>query len=97
MIPLFIYNSLGVWLVAIGVVGYFVRPVGVVSRIAFAATGLLALIPGDAFPGAVWTDVVGVFGGIALVWFEVAWRRRVRTGAALSASSPKEIKPSIPP
>ena len=79
---------LGVWLVAIGVVGYFVRPVEFLTRLAFAATGLLALIPGDAFPGAVWTDVAGVLGGITLVWREIAWRRRMRTDPALNVPSP---------
>ncbi len=78
---------LGVWLVAIGVVGYFVRPVGLLGRAAFAASGLLALIPAGAFQGGVWTDILGVLGGIALVSSEIAWRRRARTAAALRPSS----------
>lgn len=78
---------LGVWLVSIGVVGYFMRPVGLLQRSAFAASGLLALIPAGAFRGAAWTDIVGVLGGAALVWWEVASRRRVRTAAAFRPSS----------
>jgi TRAP transporter 4TM/12TM fusion protein len=78
---------LGVWLVAIGVVGYFVRPLGFLQRFGFSVLGLLALIPADTFPGAVWTDVVGVLGGIGLLWWEVAWRRRLRLDASVSVSS----------
>ncbi|MBI2090500.1 MAG: TRAP transporter fused permease subunit [Deltaproteobacteria bacterium] len=77
----------GVWLVAIGVVGYFARPIGLPRRVAFAASGLLALIPAGAFPGAVWTDIVGVLGGIALVSWEIVWRRRPQSAAAFRPSS----------
>jgi TRAP transporter 4TM/12TM fusion protein len=78
---------LGVWLVAIGVVGDFVRPLGFLQRFGFSVFGLLALIPADTFPGAVWTDVVGVLGGIGLLWWEVARRRRLRLDAPVSVSS----------
>jgi TRAP-type uncharacterized transport system fused permease subunit len=74
---------LGVWLVAIGVIGYFMRPIGLLHRSAFAASGLLALIPAGAFRGAVWTDIVGVLAGIALVSWEVARCRRLRTAGVL--------------
>jgi len=82
-----ITGILGVWLIAIGVVGYFVRPLGLLQRFGFAVFGLLALIPADTFPGAVWTDVAGVLGGVGLVWWEVAWHRRVRLDAPVSVSS----------
>lgn len=83
----FVAAILGVWLVSIGLAGYFMRPVGLLRRFAFAISGLLALIPAGAFPGAVWTDIVGVLGGIALVSWEIVWRRRIRKAEALPQSS----------
>jgi len=66
----------GVWLVAIAITGYFLRPIGVPWRLAFAASGLLALIPAGAFPGAVYTDVAGSLAGLALIGYEIAIQRR---------------------
>ena len=66
----------GVWLVSIAVTGYFLRPLGAPWRAAFAASGLMALIPAGAFPGAIVTDVAGTLAGLALIGYEVALRRR---------------------
>jgi hypothetical protein len=63
--------SLGIWLVSIAVIGFFMRPVSGGLRLAFAASGLLALIPAGAFPGAAVTDLVGAAAGALLIGREV--------------------------
>jgi TRAP transporter 4TM/12TM fusion protein len=65
----------GVWLVAIAIAGYFLRPLGAPWRFAFGAAGLLALIPAGAYPGAGYTDLAGSLAGAALIGHEI-WRRR---------------------
>jgi TRAP transporter 4TM/12TM fusion protein len=75
---------MGVWIASIGVVGYFMRPISLSMRILFFACGVLSLIPASAFPGAVYTDVVGVCVGSALIVREYiatrAERRKVLGG-----------------
>ena len=66
----------GVWLVSIAITGYYLRPLRPVLRLAFAVSGLLALIPAGAFPGAVYTDVAGMLAGLGLIGYEIAARRR---------------------
>ncbi|MGH8742445.1 MAG: TRAP transporter large permease subunit, partial [Burkholderiales bacterium] len=63
--------ALGIWLTSIGVIGYFMRPMGIPLRIAFGASGILALIPAGAFPGAVITDVIGAAAGALLIGREI--------------------------
>jgi TRAP transporter 4TM/12TM fusion protein len=70
----------GVWLVSIGIAGYFVREIGAASRLAFTAAGLLALIPAGAFAGALYTDLVGVLAGGLLITLEVVAGRGARGG-----------------
>jgi TRAP transporter 4TM/12TM fusion protein len=74
---------LGIWLVSIAMIGYFMRPMGPVLRMAFGASGLLALIPAGAFPGAVWTDIVGAAAGALLIGREL-WLTRLRVRAPAS-------------
>ena len=71
---------IGVWLVSIGIAGYFVRPLGWISRILFAIGGILALIPANAFTGGYWTDIIGVCMAIVLIGYEVM---RPRVGASI--------------
>lgn len=59
--------TVGVWLVSAALAGYFVGRLNAAVRTLFGITGLLALVPADAFPGAVWSDVVGVAGGFILI------------------------------
>jgi TRAP transporter 4TM/12TM fusion protein len=72
--------TLGIWLVSIGMIGFFMRPMGAGLRAAFMASGLLALIPAGAFPGAVWTDILGATLGALLMAREV-WIVRLRERA----------------
>jgi len=71
----------GVGLVSCATVGFFMRPLGPSGRLLFAAAGIAALIPANAFPGGVLLDVVGVVGGIALILFEYLTVRRARAPA----------------
>ena len=55
----------GVWLVSIGMVGYFRRLLAAATRFVFATAGLLLLIPATMFAGAGWTDLAGLaIGGL---------------------------------
>jgi TRAP transporter 4TM/12TM fusion protein len=72
----------GVWLMSCASVGYFMRPLGVLGRLLFAGAGFAALIPAGALPGGVLLDIVGVAGGVALVFHEYVAVTRLR---ALSA------------
>jgi len=65
----------GVWLISIAMAGHFVRPLGWPMRVLFAGSGLLALIPAGAFPGAEFTDIAGVLIGAALIAHELMHRR----------------------
>jgi TRAP transporter 4TM/12TM fusion protein len=72
----------GVWLVSCGTVGYFMRPLSPLGRLAFAAVGLAALVPAEAFRGGVLLDIVGVAGGIAVMLYEYVAVTRLRALAA---------------
>ena len=69
---------LGIWLVSIAIVGYFMRPLSGSLRLAFGVSGLLSLIPAGAFPGAVITDILGAAAGAVLIAREL-WLARART------------------
>jgi TRAP transporter 4TM/12TM fusion protein len=75
----------GVWLVSIGIAGHFVRPVGWAQRIAFAISGILALIPAGAFKGGVLTDIAGIGIGAGLIGWELVRRPSRREPAHISA------------
>ena len=58
---------IGVWLISAGLAGYFMGRLGPIMRFLFGVFGLLALIPAGAFAGALWSDVIGVAGGLAVM------------------------------
>jgi TRAP transporter 4TM/12TM fusion protein len=72
----------GVWLISCGAVGYFMRPLSPLGRLAFVAVGLAALIPAEAFRGGTLLDIVGVVGGIAIMLYEYLAVTRLRALAA---------------
>ena len=70
---------IGVWLISAALAGYFSGMLGTGMRIVFAVFGLLALVPAGAFDGAVWSDIVGVTGGLlvmALEYFDITPGKR---------------------
>ena len=72
--------TLGIWLVSIAMIGYFMRALSPAMRGLFGFSGLMALIPAGAFPGAVWTDIIGAVLGAILLAREV-WLVRFRERA----------------
>lgn len=72
--------ALGIWMGTIGVVGYFVAPIAVSTRVLFLATGVMLLLPGDAFHGANYVDFAGLVLGALLLAREIS--RRSRTASA---------------
>jgi TRAP-type uncharacterized transport system fused permease subunit len=80
----------GVWQVSVGMAGYILGRIGWLVRALFIMSGILSLIPANAFPGAVWTDVVGVAAGAALLaWQLRAARGAQGVGAPLPAGDPR--------
>ncbi len=63
--------TFGVWLVSSALAGYFRTRLSPLMRLLFGAAGLSALIPAGMFPGAVYTDIAGVAGGILLMAAEL--------------------------
>jgi TRAP-type uncharacterized transport system fused permease subunit len=76
--------GLGIWMGTIGVVGYFYAPLFPGRRWLFVVAGVLTLIPADMFPGAAYTDLVGLALGAALLARELGFGRRRRRPAARS-------------
>jgi len=68
----------GVALVSCASVGFFMRPLGIPGRLLFAAAGIAALIPANAFPGGVLVDIIGVVAGMALISYEYVTVTRAR-------------------
>jgi TRAP-type uncharacterized transport system fused permease subunit len=76
---------IGVWLVSIGVVGYFVRPIGIVPRALFAVAGLLMLAPEVSYL-PVSPHLFGVALGAGLLARELMVQRHARGAASGSAA-----------
>jgi TRAP-type uncharacterized transport system fused permease subunit len=72
----------GVWLVSVGFIGYFTRPLNVAFRGFFVIAGLALLLPASAASWAVWTDPLGFVLAVILVAYEWVGRRRTREIAA---------------
>jgi TRAP transporter 4TM/12TM fusion protein len=77
---------IGVWLVAIGVVGHLVRNLNVLERVLFSVAGIALVIPADAFKGAIATDIGGFALGAVLVVREYL-SKRPRGAAPRAAES----------
>ncbi|WP_127108130.1 TRAP transporter permease [Pararhodobacter zhoushanensis] len=80
----------GVFLCSVGMVGFMVRPLGPLHRLVFFVTGILALVPYNAFAGADYTDVIGVLLGVVLLgwefWHRYSAARRIALADALAQS-----------
>jgi TRAP transporter 4TM/12TM fusion protein len=68
--------ALGIWMGTIGVVGFFLERIDLAARALFVVSGVLLLIPGDAFRAANYTDYVGLALGALLLGREIARHRR---------------------
>ena len=78
---------IGVWLVSIGVVGYFMRPLGWPARVLFMVSGILALIPAGALHAGGYNDIAGVGIGVVLIGYEIL-RQRARVSAGTAGTTP---------
>lgn len=72
---------IGVWLVSAALAGYALSRLTTPVRVLFGLFGLLALIPAGAFPGAIFTDIIGVAGGLVLLAVEAYKARGEQTKA----------------
>lgn len=68
--------TFGVWLVSAALAGHFAGRLTPPRRVLFGLAGLAALIPATAFPGAVYTDILGVLGGAGLMAVDWTGARR---------------------
>jgi TRAP transporter 4TM/12TM fusion protein len=75
--------GIGVWLISAAFAGYFTSRLSLAMRASFGLFGLLSLIPAGAFPGAVYTDIIGVIGGVVVMGIEFS---RTRTQFKKSAA-----------
>ena len=73
---------LGIWIATIGIVGYFLRPVSVPLRVVYFIFGVFSLMPAATFHGAIYTEVIGVLGGLFLIGREIIVARKMRKHAA---------------
>jgi len=67
--------TMGVWLVSVGIVGFVFRPLNAVERVLFVVAGIALVVPADAFPGALATDIAGFVLGVALAGREFLFKR----------------------
>jgi len=68
--------SIGVWLGSVGLIGYFVRPLGWSRRAIFMASGFCAMLPLEAFASGLTYKLAGIAVGAILVITELTIRRR---------------------
>jgi TRAP transporter 4TM/12TM fusion protein len=65
----------GIWLVCAAMVGYFTRVLPFPLRILFLAAGVMLLLPHEASPTILWTNIAGFAGAVALLMYEMRWRK----------------------
>jgi TRAP transporter 4TM/12TM fusion protein len=68
----------GVWIVSAGMIGYFMRPLSVITRAGFIVGGACLLVPAEIGAWAAWTDFGGLILSIAVLVFEYVGARRER-------------------
>jgi TRAP transporter 4TM/12TM fusion protein len=69
---------IGAWLVSVTMVGYFIRPLGAVPRIVFAAAGLVLLVPVELMQFAGIANLVAVGFAVGFIGIEITARRRAQ-------------------
>lgn len=72
----------GVWFFSAAIMGYSVRPLGVLSRVYYGVAGIFFVVPLEAFRGGRWMNVLAVCMVAALFLQEQYLRRRARTTVA---------------
>jgi TRAP-type uncharacterized transport system fused permease subunit len=64
-----------IWLISVGFVGYALRPVGAMERLAFFLSGVLLLIPLRMFSNSIYLNVAGALLAAALMTRQVVQDR----------------------
>jgi len=77
--------AIGIWLVSVGIIGYFLRRVRPAQRAVFAVSGLLALAPQSAFAAAPYLALGGALTGLALASLEYAAAKAARSSAPVAS------------
>jgi TRAP transporter 4TM/12TM fusion protein len=65
---------IGTCLVCMAIVGYFVRPIGLLGRLLFAAAGLALISPTKGFKISLWINLIGFIVSILIIGREMLWR-----------------------
>ncbi len=76
-----ITSLIGVWFVCAAFAGYATRILSMPMRIGFGIAGLLLFIPADAMTHGIWTDIIGLALGAALIVRELVAVRLARQPA----------------
>lgn len=71
----------GIWMVSAGMVGYAIRRLGGLQRLAFLATGFALLVPHEIAPWALWANIAAAPLAMLLVATEWAAARRAQVPA----------------
>jgi len=69
---------LGVWIATSGILGYFMKPLALLTRTGFIVAGLALLVPATAFDGAGYLEAAGAILAIVVVGGEFLQTRRSR-------------------
>ena len=69
----------GVWLTTGGILGYLFRPMNGWVRFAYLFAGIALLVPAEAFDGAGWLELAGIFLFLLLMGWEFGLRRLNRS------------------
>jgi len=64
----------GIWLICAGMTGYFTRILSIEKRAAFAAAGIMLLLPHQVSQLTLWVNIAGAALGAALVAYELRSR-----------------------
>ena len=65
------------WMVSVGIVGYFSKPMMIWERVVAIVSGLCLITPIDAFAGAVEANIVGLVLLVLFIGREFLTRRRL--------------------
>jgi len=65
----------GIWLICAAMVGYFTRVLPPPLRILFLAAGVMLLLPHQVSQLMLWVNIAGFAGAVALVLYEMRWRK----------------------
>ena len=72
----FLLAVAGVWFIAAAMMGYSVRPLRVLDRLGYAATGICIFMPAGAFGAGRWINLAGIGLAVATFLLEKAIGRR---------------------